>query len=100
MVAKADIEKAKKANDDKPKFEDVVSRLWGCHDKHLERIEKVRAQLEEERFKKGGDPDALNEECKFHPEIYSREVDDEYRTAEQFVQSQLDFLATKNHKHE
>ena len=43
MVAKADIEKAKKANDHKPKFEDVVSRLWGCHDKHLERIEKVRA---------------------------------------------------------
>ena len=58
MVSKQDIYKAKKANEMKQiEFDDVTARLWDCHDKHVERVETLRLQLEEERFKKGGDLD-------------------------------------------
>lgn len=55
MVSRADIERAKKANEPKPTLEEVAARLWACHDKHLIRVENLRSELEEQRFKKGGD---------------------------------------------
>lgn len=42
MVSQSDIEKAKKANEPHPDLMDVAARLFGCHDKHLERIEETR----------------------------------------------------------
>ena len=42
MVSKSDIDKAKKANEPHTDVNEVTARLWGCHDKHLERIEETR----------------------------------------------------------
>lgn len=100
MVSKADIERAKRASEPKPTLEEVAARLWASHDKHLERIEELRKVVEEERFHKGGNLDGLDEECKFHPEIYSRVADEQFRTPEEFRLAQMEFLANKNRKHD
>jgi hypothetical protein len=65
MVSKADIERAKKGSEPKPTLEEVAARLWACHDKHLMRVENLRQEMEQERFKKGGDLNQISEECKF-----------------------------------
>jgi hypothetical protein len=92
MVSKADIEKAKKANEPKPNLDDVAARLWASHDRHLERVEVMRKEVEEERYHKGGNLDGIDEECKFQPEIFSREADEQYRSPDAFVQDQMEFL--------
>jgi hypothetical protein len=83
MVSKADIERAKKGSEPKPTLEEVAARLWACHDKHLMRVENLRQEMEQERFKKGGDLNQISEECKFQPEIISRLG--QYRTHEEFL---------------
>ena len=98
MIAQADIERAEKARQPKPTLEQVAARLWACHDKHLERVEECRKRVEEERFKKGNDLDTVTEECKFHPEIYSRYVEDQYRTQEEFVAAKQEYLFKKNER--
>jgi hypothetical protein len=100
MVSKADIDKAKKANQPKASVDATTARLWACHDKHIEKIEQIRKVVEEERFHKGGNLDGIDEECKFQPEIYSRDADEQYRSPDAFVQDQMEFLMQKMKKQE
>lgn len=38
--------------------------------------------MEQERFERGGGLDTEDQECKFAPEVYSRQEGEEYRTKE------------------
>lgn len=99
MVSKHDIEKAKKANQEHSLGDEVSARLWGCHDRHLLRIEEIRKVVEQERYLKGGHGYEMEDaECKFAPEVISRQEGEAYRTTQEFIQDQMTFLHNKNLK--
>lgn len=72
MVALADQIAAERASMEKSglkQFLKTTNRLWECHEQHLGRIEKLREQMEQERFERGGNPDQLDMHCTFQPEL-------------------------------
>lgn len=64
MISQKDLDKCAKATEPKPTLDQVAARLFDCHEKHLEKVEATRREVEELRFLKGGGDD-IDIECKF-----------------------------------